>query len=154
MTDTTAHLLTRDDVRDLRKAHALCFDHNSEATRIRAITRPSEREGERTISIPVTANYVQDFTPGTKPEDYDCFHMEMHAMHDPATATWVRLVKPGMSLGFLWTRGNASPVTNEAGVVVDALDLRVFKDGVPQYVFRIATFVGLDNTARMVRPRR
>jgi len=154
--------LTTEDVRALRRATDLCFDHGSSVetssqSRIRAISggRGGPRP-EQTYVVPVEGNRVRDYTPTPNRDGlaYDCFNMAMNCQHMPEIRTMVHLIQKGDRLGFSWTRGNSSPVTIEAGIVVDHLDVEVVKPSGKVLTFRVGTYIGRDNSARMVRPRR
>lgn len=140
--------LTTADAAALRRADSICFDTDPEGGAIRAIFRATDREAERTITIPVASTSVQNYGPGDGP--WKCFAMTMSAQYDDVTRTLVRHLKRGSAVALRWTRGNSSPVTEQAGLVVDHLDVRV-ANGTVADTFRVATYIGHDNTARMVR---
>lgn len=150
-------VLTSTDLRDLRRADSLIFEsgpHIETAThsQIRVIVRGNDREGERTIRIPVLECRVDNYGPDSPTGAWACFEMAMSAQHTPHVATLARLLRTGHSVRFVWTRGDASPVTREAGIVVDHLDVLVIdRNGNALAMLRLRTFVGLDNTARMIK---
>lgn len=156
--------LTIHDVRALRKATDLCFDHNSavEATsqaRIRAIwggkggPRP-----EQTYVVPVEGNRVSNYGPVIGGfGGWDCFHMAMNCQHMEHMRTLVHFIKTGDRLGFHWVRGNSSPVLDKADVVRDEFYIEVIREKphtkAAVHTFLVHISVSLDNTARMVRVR-
>lgn len=151
MTDTTCRtVLDAQDARNIRKADAICFDYDDGYgnPRIRAIIRGNDREGERTLAVPVLDQRVQDYTGATGA--VQAFAMTMHAQHDAIARTLVRHIRAGSTISFRWTRGNDSPVTKDAGLVVDHLDVQVTNGKVTD-TFRVETYIGLDNSARMVK---
>lgn len=141
--------ITAEQARAIRNADSLCFDHDSDGNgQIRAIVRGNDAEHERTITIPVELSRVNNYGPGDGP--WDCFAMLMSAQYDDRARTLVRHIRKGSRIAFVWTRDNSSPVTVEAGIVVDMLDVKVANGSVCD-TFRVETRIGLDNTARMVR---
>ncbi len=142
-------LITASQARSIRRADALCFDGDmSGEGQIRAITRGTAGISETTHTVPVESNRVNNYSPVEGP--WTCFTMLMSAQYDDLAQTLVRRIKAGSRIGFVWTRDNRSPVTEEAGIVVDMLDVKVQNGNVCD-TFRVATYIGLDNSARMVR---
>lgn len=138
--------LTSEQVRAIRKADAVCFDYDGEVAQIRAIIRGDDTRGEQTTVIPVDGATVNAYDSATG--KIDCFTMIMSAKVTAEWQTVARHMRTGKEVWLGWVRGNASPVTDEAGLVVDYLNLRVGSD-----TFRVANYVGRDNSARMVRIR-
>lgn len=159
--------LSTQDVRALKHADALCFDHLPDGTgRIRAIVRADRSSNgfEQTHEIQAVFSRIDDYE-GTRAGEtalardeaytYSGFYMSTSARFDPVVATLVRRLKVGSTFGFKWVRDNRSPVTERAGVVVDYLTLRVqSRNASIADEYLVATYVGLDNTARMVRRTR
>lgn len=148
--------ITTQEARAIKHADSICFDHvnvDGEGTgRIRAIRRASATqsgfEETVTITLPVGHSRVQNY--GTDRGWFVGFSMVMSAQYDAIWQTVARQIRAGSSVGLRWTRDNSSPVTNEAGLVVDMLDI-VVQNGRVANTYRIATYVGYDNTARMLR---
>lgn len=146
-------MLTSTDARAIRTADALCFDQNPDGTGvIRAVFRAKDligggRTTEYTVEVPVLSR-VNNYGPGDGP--WVCFAMVMSAQYDDRAQTFVRRMKAGTKIALIWTRDNASLVTREAGLYVDALDMKV-QNGLVCDTYRVANFVGLDNTARMTQ---
>lgn len=141
--------ITSIDARTIRNADALCFDHDSEGNgQIRTITRGNDSDHERTLTVPVESSRVNNYGPGDGP--WACFAMLMSAQHNDVARTLARHIRKDSRIAFVWTRDNSSPVTKGAGIVVDMLDVKV-QNGSVCDTFRVATFIGLDNSARMVR---
>lgn len=152
----TEYTLTHEDVRKLRIADSICFDSDSRypegEDRIRAITRATDRATEQIYFVgceSVLTNYGGD----QMPNGWHAFDMIHSAQHTPEWRTIASFITAGCSLTLHWHRNNASPVTDEAGLVVDYLNLRVNKPNGKVLTFRIRDFVGLDNSARMIRSR-
>jgi hypothetical protein len=137
------------DARMLRKADSIVFHADGDHAEIRAVIRATEQTSEITHVIPVEATRVDNFGPGDGP--WTCFAMSMNAKYDDVTQTLVRRTRTGSRIAFRWTRDNSSPVTKEAGLVVDMLDVKVQNSSVCD-AMRMSTYIGYDNTARMVRP--
>lgn len=149
---TETHTLTAQDVRALKHADAIAFDHTGTGTgQIRAILRDenSPTGFEQTHTIPALMSRVErhDGSDG----DVRAFHISMNAKYDVGVQTIIRHMREGGQFTLHWTRGNSSPVTEKAGVVRDELRIRIApKSGSRVDEFLVAVFVGLDNTARMV----
>lgn len=150
MTDYTG--LTSEQARLIRKADAICFDFNTTdgIPAIRAITRPNDSTGtgEITHTIPVSFSRTTCFDGASGPDtSMHCFAMVMSAQHTPEWRTVVNHIRKGSVVGFHWHRGNASPVTTAAGLVVDYLNVIVGNN-----TFRVETYIGPpDSPTRMVR---
>lgn len=141
--------MTTEEARAIRGADALCFDHDSDGNgQIRAVTRGKDWGHEHTVTIPVEFSRVNNYGPTDGP--WTCFAYIGSAQYDDRARTLVRRMRAGTAVAFVWTRDNSSPVTNEAGIVVDMLDVKV-GNGSTVDTYRVETFVGLDNSARMVR---
>lgn len=137
------------EARTIRNATSLCFDHDRDGNGyIRAITRGDDADHERTLTVPIESSRVQNYGAGDGP--WDCFDMVMSAQYDDLAQTMLRRIRTGSRVAFVWTRDNASPVTRDAGLVVDMLDVKVHNGNVVD-TFRVRTFVGLDNSARLIR---
>lgn len=161
---TTTHYLDRNDVKALRSATTLCFDHSKDhGTGIRAIHRKGEGaayyDNETVHKVPVGDSRINNYSRERYPssgsgvdQEYTCFAYIGSAMFDANVQTFVKACKVGRSLGFRWVRDNSSPVTTEAGIVVDHLDVLIFDaNGSAEFCSRMSTFIGLDNSARMVK---
>lgn len=151
--------LTAEQAKSIRDADSVCFDHTpaeDAATTgnahgvIRAITEGHRHgaTGQITVSIPIEVSRVQDF--GRSEGPYTGFDMIGTATYDRNWRTVCRQIKAGSRIGLVWTRNNSSPLTEQAGIVVDMLDIEV-QNGNVCSTYRLRTQVGLDNSARMVR---
>jgi hypothetical protein len=141
--------VTAQQVRALRHADTICFDHLPDGTG-RAIRR-AENTGsgfEETIDVPVESSRVQNYGPGNGP--WVGYASTLSAPYDTVTQTILRRIRTGSRVAFVWTRDNSSPVTKAAGIVVDLLDV-VVQNGTVADTFRASTFIGLDNSARMIQ---
>lgn len=139
-------ILNTDQARALRNADSVCFDYSaSEGGAIRAIKRANDNtgEGERTFSIPGVDTRVEAFDGVTV---VHCFDMVMSAQVTPEWQTVAKRIKSGVDVRLHWARGNWSPVTEEAGLVVDYLNIVINGDE-----YRIGNYVGHDNSGRLVR---
>lgn len=148
MTSTTSTTVTAAQTRALRHADSICFDTDQ----IRAIRRAdnSSTGFEETVTIPVALHRVDAFDGSSGP--FRCFAMTMSAQYDRRAQTFVRKVWSGSMIALTWTRGDSSPITREAGIVVDHLDVSVSNNGGKLAdTFRLSTFIGLDNSARMIQ---
>lgn len=153
MTETTTrNVLTAHDVRALKHADAVAFDHTAPGVgAIRAIMRaensPTGFEQTHTIAAWDSRVNVYDGASG----DMRACHVDLHSRYDVGMQTIIRHMHDGGQFALIWTRGNSSPVTRDAGVVRDELRIRVApKTGKRVDEFLVAVFVGLDNSARMV----
>jgi hypothetical protein len=149
--------LTSAQARAIREADALCFDHRMLDPRtgesygaIRAIVRRRDGDDDITTTIPIESSRVQDYSPTSSPNGHVAFSMIQSAQYSDKARTLTRRIKAGTRIAFVWTRDNSSPVTRDAGIYVDMLDVQV-QNGSVCDTFRVDTFIGLDNTARMVR---
>lgn len=148
----TEHTLTKQDIRALKHADAIAFDHTGEgAGQIRAIVRAEHSstgfEQTHTIAAFISTVSRHDGTDG----DVRGFHIDLHAKYDASMRTIIRHMKEGGQFALHWVRGNSSPVTERAGVVRDELRIRIApKSGAYTDEFLVAVFVGLDNSARML----
>lgn len=144
--------LTAAHVRALKHADSICFDHTGTGTgRIRAILRAenSPTGFEQTVEIPALASRVErhDGSDG----DLRGFAMFTSAKYDTVAQTLVRHLRTGSQFVLMWTRGNASPVTDAAGLVRDELRIVIqAKNAKVADTFNVMTFIGHDNSARMV----
>jgi len=149
--------LTPADTRAMRKATDLCFDYGSHVqspslARIRVISGGrGGPQAEQTYVINVESSRVDNYGPTMR--DFDAFHMAMNCQHDDHVRTLIHFVKPGDRIGFRWVRNNASPVTNEAGLVRDEFYIDVARKD-RRHTFLVHVAVGLDNSARMVKATR
>lgn len=141
-------MLTSADAAAIKAADTLCFDTIGERTTIRAITRATERVSEVVTTIGVDHVWLNDYSGASG--DYTAYATLMNARHDDVTRTMARHLRKGSVLALRWTRGNDSPVTREAGLVVDHLDV-VVSNGKAADTFRVATYIGRDNSVRMVK---
>lgn len=156
------HIVTAQQAKALRTADAICFDthpdkQGGQVKQIRAIFREEGDRSEYTVTVPVEVVRLQDYSKDGARGDYSAFEMVMSAKYDDAWQTMARRIKAGSVLGLTWHRDNASPITEEAGIKVDMLDLKVENTVRGKRVcdtFRVRTWVGLDNSARMVKRNR
>lgn len=143
-------ILNTEQARALRNADSVCFDYDGDSTvglgAIRAILLADDKigAGEQTTTIPgvhSTLHAYDDSRGG-----FTCFDMIMTAQFTPEWKTVAKRIKAGTDVRLHWVRGNSSPVTDEAGLVVDYLNIVLNGDE-----YRIGNYVGRDNTTRMVR---
>ena len=145
--------LTVLDLKALREANRVAFDHNQDGTggirAIKELTEPWERE--RTYEIR-TESTVRSYRDGHSSNDrYRCFSLEHSGQHSPRWRTIVSLLRRGDVLALRWSEdAGTCPALEERGMHGDCLDLEV-KRGDKTLTFYIDDRVGPDNTARMVR---
>lgn len=156
MSETITAAITAAQARALRNADTITFHHRDGVGYIRAHkdARNSDTGFDQVVEIPARMSLIQDYSKEHshgEPFDYDAFHSEHSAQFDGVTRTIVKALRPGREFVLEWWRDNRSPVTEQQGVVVDALRIRVGVDGKPADTYLVDTFVGLDNSARMVR---
>lgn len=149
--------ITKVELAALRKADTVCFDRywrdGDEFSKIRAIKDAKRTEAdpyaeEITVSIFVEST-VRDYDASSS-DRHTCFHMIHSPQYSEEWMTIVGLLKAGDDLVLRWTAGNSNGYLDEAGLHRDELALVVMR-GKRRMVFRIATSVCKDNTARMVR---
>lgn len=156
------HTLTSIQASAIRKADSICFDHSpadDAATtgnshgQIRAITEGHRHgcEGQITLVVPIESSRMNNYGEARGP--FVAFDMIGSAQHDVGWRTVCRQIKAGSRIAFVWTRDNGSEVTREAGLVIDMLDVKV-QNGNVCNTYRVRTYVGHDNSARMVRVAR
>lgn len=147
--------LTTQDARALRNADSICFDHLPDGTgRIRAILRAdhSSTGYEQVHIITAESSRIDDYQPEPHSGTYTGFAMAMSAKYDPTTVTIVRHLRAGSKFALIWVRDNNSPITREAGIVVDELRIRIQqRNAKTADEFNVDTRVSLDNSARMVQ---
>lgn len=155
--------LTKLDVAALRKADAICFDHNVRASAsedaprgnfIRAIKRaePSERDPyatDVTHQIAV-ASGVRSYADDDHGRTFVAFHMIHSALYSPTWQTITGLLRSGDELTLAWVRKNSNGYLDDAGLVRDELRLHVQR-GTRELVFKVGESVTKDNSARLVR---
>lgn len=145
--------LTAQDVRALKHADDLCFDHHADGTgQIRAIIRAenSPTGFEQVHTITATMSRIESY--GKSHDAYTGFE-SVNARYNAEISTIVRHLRVGASFSLHWVRDNSSPVLRDAGLVRD--ELRIFtqaRNAKTGNTFHVRTFVGLDNTARMIKP--
>lgn len=151
----TEYTLTAEDVRKLRNADSVCFDGNysddGNHNHIRAIERGTDLMHEQTYFIRVESR-LTDYRATPMPRGWHAFDMIHSAQFSSEWQTIATHITAGCSLMLHWHRNNGSPVTDEAGLVVDYLNLLVIKPNRDTKTYRIRDYVGRDNIARMVRP--
>lgn len=150
-TSTLAHPLTKQDVRALQHADAICFDHTGVGEgMIRAIQRAenSSTGFEQTHVIPALSSTVKNYGPENA--EWRAYASILSAKYDDIGQTLVRHLREGTEFALEWTRDNSSPITREAGLVRDELRIRVRRSAKITDTFLVAVFIGKDNSARMV----
>lgn len=142
--------LTTQDVRALRNADRICFDHRGDTGAIRAILdgEHSSTGFEQTHTITVTSS-VRTFDGPTE-QVFTGFSMWHSPKFSDVAQTILRHLRADSSVHLEWWRGNSSPLLNDAGMVCDELRIRVQRGKVCD-VFIVEKSVGRDNSARMVK---
>lgn len=148
----TERSLTAQDVRALKHADALCFDHRDGEGQIRAILRAenSDTGFEQTHTIPAALSRIESY--GGPEGELRAFAMLQSSKYSDIAQTLIRHLRTGSQFAFKWTRDNSSPITRDAGLVRDELRVSVQgKNAKVADTFLIEVFIGKDNTARMVQ---
>lgn len=143
-------MLTAHDARAIKSADALCFDRNKDGSgQIRAIRRAENSSSgfEETHTVETDRCGVNNYGTGSVS---NAFAMIVSAQRDDVARTLVRHMRAGSKVALVWTRGNASPVTDNAGLVRDELRVKV-QNGKTCDTFLVQVYIGLDNSARMVQ---
>lgn len=160
MTDTTtlsATVISSTDVKALRNADTICFDHLADGTgRIRAILRAESSSNgfEQTHTILTRSSRVKDYgRDHTDNPDvtYTAYASSLSAKYDGVTRTLARHLKVGCEIGLVWTRDNNSEVIRAANMHFDSLHVHVQPRGAKvadEYLVQAS--VGYDNSARMI----
>lgn len=147
--------LTAQDIRALKNADSICFDHLPDGKgRIRAIKRAEDSSTgfEQTHEIAVFSrvlNYGAAYDG-----DYSAFYMVHSARFNDVALTLVRRMTTGATVALVWTRDNSSPVLTGESYHLVRDELRLVIQGKNSKVadtYLVAESVGKDNSARMVR---
>jgi hypothetical protein len=173
-TETTVDVLSTEDVAALRMARAVTFHHYQGCAFIRAYAEPSGHPatftrrqqvlfpeqsnipGERCREITVTGSiggYTNDGGGWSVDRDDTraaAFYMVHAAQFAPTWATIAALLSPGEAVALEWIADNNTEILQNAGLHSDELRLTATK-GKRKRVFGVATQVGPDNSARMIR---
>lgn len=142
--------LTTKQIRALKDADSVSFSVYNGETLIKAWFRETDEVSEYTVTISTEYNTVHNYGTGGE-NGYACFAMIGSSKYDAAWQTIVHDMRTGCAVALKWTRNNSSPVLDEAGIVQDHLDMTVQNPSGRARTYRVATYVGRDNTARMVR---
>lgn len=138
-------MLASEQAQAIRNADSVCFDYHAGNGQIRAITHKIGLPVETTVTIPVDSTvHCYDGARGV----FTCFDMVQSAQHVPEWRTVCKRIRKGSVVRLDWVRGNSSPVTTQAGLVVDYLNIVVDGDA-----YRVRDYVGPDHTGRMVLVR-
>lgn len=157
--------VTAQDKRALRNADSIVFRLYQGQATIEA-----NRDGKHTRdgfdakhTIYVGGAHVTDYSreqtyvPANEQHRYSGFHMEHSAQYSDTCRTLVERLRIGGTASLRWIRNNSSPLTQEAGLVMDELFLVVNhparetgKSPRPD-VYLVDTLVSRDNSARMVK---
>lgn len=173
-TTTIVSALSTEDIAALRMASSIMFHHYQGRSFIRAEIRPSGHPatftsraqilfpeqptipGERTREITVSgsvAGYTHDgsmWHADRADMQATAFYMIHSAQFRPTWVTVATLLTPGETVSLGWIADNNSETLQDAGFHSDELQLTAIK-GKRKRVFGIATQVGPDNSARMIR---
>ena len=152
-TQTEVVAITADDVKALRAATMVAFDHmrNGEH-RLRAIyekrTDTFETKGERSIAA------RSQITKYSDPREYNnAFALIQSAQFNDEWRTAVKTLRAGDVLAMEW-RANSNGYVKDAGLNLDELALHVYRGDKYQRAgtFMLVVSVCPDNSARMIRP--
>jgi hypothetical protein len=173
-TEITIGVLSTEDIAALRMARAVTFHHYQGRAFIRAHVAPSghpatftrraqilfpeessiPRERCREIQVSGSIAGYTDSGGGWRVDGDDtratAFYMIHAAQHVPAWVTIAALLSPGEAVSLGWLADNNTENLQNAGFHCDELQLTTTK-GKRKRVFAIATQVGPDNSARMIR---
>jgi hypothetical protein len=148
-------MLTKIDIKALRKCDRVCFDYRDGKSAIRAIKSAPDGEpfdNDKTHRIECEHRetvYREDgSTYGQKLAS--CFDMIHSAKYDREWLTIVGLLREGDELRLCWSAGGASNgYIKDAKLRGDTLTLEVRRNGNSKYSFHLATQVCAVNSASM-----
>lgn len=148
-------VLTAQDIRALKHADALCFDHTGTGEgQIRAIMRAenSSTGFEQTHTIRAYLSTVNNYGPDDPVNGWTAFHMFTSAKYDTVAQTLIRHMRTGGQFTLDWVRDNNNDILRDAGLHQDELRMRIAPpNGKNVDVFLVRVSVGRDNSARMIR---
>lgn len=154
-TPVETHVLTTQDIRALKHADSICFDHTREGFgQIRAIVRAenSSTGFEQTHTIRAFVSSLDRYGPDRLENGWTAFHMESSAKYSPVAQTLIRHMRAGGQFTLNWVRDNNNDILRDAGLHQDELRMRIAPpNGKHVDVFLVRVSVGYDNTARMIR---
>lgn len=166
MSEVTTVGLTKVDLKALRSADAICFDHYSEKGEprrgIRAIKKVENDpwDTERTHFVPCRSHvavYDRDSFGASATDEAKCFQMINCAQYDDYWKTIVGLLREGDEVVLKWTGANNNGYLTQAKAGGDELyrdDLALFvrRNGSLKYSFQVSTSICPNNSARMIKP--
>lgn len=167
-TETRDEPITTIDKRALRHADRIVFRLYQGQATIEAYLEPRNPRNstgfEQKHTIYVGGTHVSDYGKTyswVSAEDghrYSGFHMESSSQFSPMVRTLIDRLRVGGHVALHWRRDNLNGPTRDAGIVVDDLFLHVTPPAAktaqvpaPPDVYMVRTFVGLDNSARMIQ---
>lgn len=164
MSDTTTapltDVITAAHKRALRHADSIVFRlYQGQATiEANLDARRSKTGFDEKVTINCGAARVNDlgrehtYVPEDEYHRYSGFEMAS-GIYNQAIRTLVDRISIGGTLTLLWTRSDNNDITREARIAVDHLHLQIRTPKNPNYpdCYLVRTFVGRDNSARMVK---
>lgn len=154
----TTEPLTREHIRELRKADRVSFTHSQSGHRIR-VTRPVSQGSQDEISIEIPVDSVVNGMTGVENAEEFRKNCNCHLLlwancgfHSRQWGTVAELLKPGDHIILHWGRDyHTNENTRKADLHADRLELQVVRRDRRKYSFLIEVQICPDNTARMIR---
>lgn len=158
-------IIDKVDLAALRKADAVCFDHNIQrypgadrASFIRAIKRanvttadPFAQDVTHSIEIESRAHVYGNDAGYVHGVELTGFSHIGSAQYHARWQTIAALLRAGDDVKLVWIGNNNSPILTDAGLFHDYLDIEV-RRGKTTMVFRVDDSVCRNNSAKMLRP--
>lgn len=160
-TEPRTDVITAAHKRALRNADSIVFRlYQGQATiEANRDARHSSTGYDEKVTIHCGGARVNDcgrdhtYVPEDEQHRYSGFEMASSGIYDQKIRTLVDRISIGGTCTLLWTRSDNNMITLEKGIAVDHLLLQIRTPKKPNYpdVYLVRTFVGLDNSARMVK---
>ena len=143
--------ITSQDIRALKNADSVTFYRRADGTsgivgHLRSDRSDTGYEQRHDVAVSSTVEVY-----GGRADAYQCNAWWGYSRHDAVAQTVIWSLRAGDDVSLKWTGANQSPVLDDAGLVRDELRVIVTR-GKTRRVYLAAVQVGLDNTARMIRP--
>ena len=153
MATRTVPGLTADDVKALRSATMVAFDHKRDNEhQLRAIIEQRNGAFETRGELPIPAHsHIETYGDN----DYDRYHsgyaLIQSAQFNDQWRTVAKTLRAGDTVSMEW-RANSNGYTRDAGLYLDELVVHVYRDSKRVGSYMLVVSICPDNTARMIRP--